>query len=144
MSNGEGLSVHPLTQEESIYKPKRKGKGEESRKEKVTVAIVNIANHRLRETLRKLLQLETSMNTHLKAEENLEHVATSKRPMRHSFAQKEPSISKKKKSIRVSKSKFGKCKIQRQMSISERYSNWWKKLKISKCTTVRPKVDSVE
>ena len=47
--------------------PQRKGKGEgnESEKEKVMVAIVNIANHRLRETSGTLVQFETSDNKNL-------------------------------------------------------------------------------
>ena len=48
MSNWKGLSIHTLTKEESIYQAIRKGKVKDFEQEKVTVAIVNIANHRPR------------------------------------------------------------------------------------------------
>ena len=43
-------------------------KDQNPNKEKVTVAILNIANRRPRDTSGKLLQFETSQNAHLKAE----------------------------------------------------------------------------
>ena len=65
-------SIH--SQEESIYQSRRNMQRKESQKERVTVAIVTIANHRLRNTSGKLLQCETSMNTYLKAKANLKQV----------------------------------------------------------------------
>ena len=62
--------------------PKGKGKGKASEQEKVTVAIVNIANQCLRTTSEELLQFETSMNSHLKAEGSLERIRRSKIPMK--------------------------------------------------------------
>ena len=56
-----------------------KGKGNESEKEKLTVAIVNIANHRVTEMSRKLLQYKASMGTHWRAEGN-EQVGQSTMP----------------------------------------------------------------
>ena len=62
--------------------PQGKRKVKESEQEKVTVAIVNVANHRPRTTPEKLLQLETSKNSHLKAEGRLEHIRRSKMHMK--------------------------------------------------------------
>ena len=50
------------------YKAKESDKGE------VTVAIVNVANHRPRNTSGKLLQFVISRNSHLKSEGNLDQV----------------------------------------------------------------------
>ena len=57
--------------------PKGKGERTESEQEKVTVAVVNIANHCL---MYKLLHFETSMNSHLKAERNIEQTTRSRTP----------------------------------------------------------------
>ena len=83
MSNGKGLSVHPLTKKNRSTGPQRKEKGKtkEREKRKGTVAMVNIANHRLRDTSEKRLQVDTSKNTDLKAEGNLEEVGQSKMTM---------------------------------------------------------------
>ena len=43
---------------------------------------MNFANHRLKDTSGKLLEVETSRNTHLKAEGNLEQVARSNMPIK--------------------------------------------------------------
>ena len=51
-----------------VLEEKIKAKEKESDKEKVTVAMVKIANHRLRDMSGKLLTLETSTNTHFRAE----------------------------------------------------------------------------
>ena len=75
--------------------PKGKGKGKKSEKEQVTGAIVDIANHRRRNTSGKLLQFETSMNTHLRAEGNLEQVGRSKMPMEGVLALKRKLPSEK-------------------------------------------------
>ena len=70
-----------MNQEESIYQSKRKGNGTESEQEKVTIAIVNTADHRQRITSEKLLHFQNSMNSHLKAEGNFEQLKRSrKRP----------------------------------------------------------------
>ena len=80
-----------------------KHEGNESKKEKVRVAIVNIANHWPRISSGKLLQFETSMNTHLKAEGNLVQMGRSKMPMRGILAlKKQTSIRKEKHQILTS------------------------------------------
>ena len=50
----------------------------ESEQEKVTVAIVNIANHRPRYISEKLLHFQNSMNSHLTAERNFEQLKRSR------------------------------------------------------------------
>ena len=95
--------------------PKGNGKGKESKKKRVTVAIVYFANHRPRTTSGKLLQFETSMNTYLQ--------------------RRKASDSH----IRVWREQN-----QRQISICERDRNRQQKGKISKCTTVRPNMYSVD
>ena len=117
-------------------------KGNESEKEKVTVAIVNIANHWPRTSSGKLLQFETSMNTHLKAEGNLVQMGRSKMPMRHSCAQKQTSIRQEKHQVLTSE--LEESKIQGQISISERNPDKQQKGNISKCTAVWPEVYRVE
>ena len=72
-SHKKNLSTGPQRKEE--------GKGKESHEEKVTIDVVNFAN-RLKDTSRKPLQVETSRNTHLKAEGNLEQVARSNMPIK--------------------------------------------------------------
>ena len=62
--------------------PKGKGERTESEQEKVTVAIVNVANHRPMYTSEKLLHFETSMNSHLKAERNIEQIRRNGTPMK--------------------------------------------------------------
>ena len=81
MSNGKRLPIHPVAKERSSYPSRRKEKvkAKESDKGKVTVAIVNIANHRLENGSWKFMHVETSRNTHLKAEGNFEHVRQSKK-----------------------------------------------------------------
>ena len=61
---------------------KKKEKRKSPTKEKVTVAIATVANHRPRNTSGKLLHFETSNNTLLKTKENLEQVGQSKVPMK--------------------------------------------------------------
>ena len=57
--------IHRQKKKRSTCRPrKERGKAKESDKEKVTVAIVNIANHRPRNTSGKLLHFETSRNCH--------------------------------------------------------------------------------
>ena len=62
--------------------PKGKGKRTESEQEKMTVAVVNVANHRPMYTSEKLLHFETSMNSHLKAERNIEQIRRNGTPMK--------------------------------------------------------------
>ena len=64
MSNEKRVSIHTLTKRSDLTVQMAKGKGTESDKEKVTVAIVNVVNHRPRIATGKLLQFETFMNTH--------------------------------------------------------------------------------
>ena len=71
-----------ISQEESIYQSKGKGKRTESEQEKVTVAIVNVGNHRPRITTEKLLHFQNSMNSHLTAERNIEQITRSRTPMK--------------------------------------------------------------
>ena len=87
MSDLKGVSVHSHSQKKNrSTSPKGKGKGEESEKEHVTVVIENIAHHRPRETSGKLLQFETSMISHFKAQGNLEQVGQSTMPMKGTLA----------------------------------------------------------
>ena len=99
---------------------------------------MNIPNHRPRTTSDKLLQFETSMNSHSKAEGNLEQGRNSKRPTkRHYCAEKETSVRREKHQILISER--GESKIQRQISIPERDPDRQQERKISKCTTMRSK-----
>ena len=71
-----------ISRQESICSPKGKGEGIESKQEKETVAIVNIANHRPRYISEKLFHFQNSMTCHLKAEGNLEQITRSRTPMK--------------------------------------------------------------
>ena len=92
-----------------IHQPRRtdlpvqleKGQGKESEQETVTVAVVNISNHRPRTTSEKLLQFETSTTSHLKAERNLEQIRRSRMPMKCVIAF-ESVLPSEKKSINFS------------------------------------------
>ena len=109
--------------------PIGKVQGKESEKEKVTVALVNVANHRLWNTSGKLLQIETSRNTHLKADEHCEQVGQSKMPTKRILALGRTLAQFSYQSLET--------KIQRQISIYERDPHRQQKRKISKYTTVR-------
>ena len=134
--------IHSLEEKPTHHSTSAKHEGNEAEKEKVTVAIVNIANHWPRTSSGKLLQSEASMNTHLKAEGNLVQMGRSKMPMRHSCAQKQTSIRQEKHQIFTSE--FGGSKIQGQISISERDPDKQQTGNISKCTAIWPKVYRVE
>ena len=72
------VPTNAINYTKTIHQPRRidlpaqkvKGKGKVSEQEKVTVAIVNIADHRPRTTSEMLLQFGTCMNSHLKAHGN--------------------------------------------------------------------------
>ena len=81
------------------------------RKEKVTVAIVNLANHWPRTSSGKLLQFDASMSTHLKAEGNLVHMGRSKILMRGILALKS-KLPSDKRSIRFSHQSLKKAKFK--------------------------------
>ena len=126
--------THPSAKKDRSTSPKGKGQGKKSEQEKVTLASVNIANHRPRTTSEKLLQFETSMNSHLKAERNLEQIRRSRNSHEMRYCVwKRTSVRKEKHQLLISE--FGESKIQRHNSTSERDPNKWWKRKISKCTT---------
>ena len=93
--------THPSAKKDRSTSPTGKGQGKESEQETVTVAVVNIANHRPRTTSEKLLQFETSMTSHLKAERNLEQIRRSRMPMKCVIAF-ESVLPSEKKSINFS------------------------------------------
>ena len=83
------LSVHTLTKEESIYQSKRKSKGNRVRERKdngCNCEFLQITSPRT--SSGELWQLETSMNTHLKAKGNLGQVGQSKMPIKVILAPK--------------------------------------------------------
>ena len=118
-----------------------KRKAKKSDKEEVTVAIVNIANHRLRNAPGKLLQFETSRNTHQKAQRNLEQVRQNAREGILALRRK---LLSEKISIRFSSRNVERTKIHKPMSISGRNPNQWEKQKIPKYTIVFPKMCRME
>ena len=139
---GKGWSIHTRTRAESIYLFRRE-KGKECEPQEETVAIVNIANHRPRDTSEKLLQSETSMTTHLEAEGNFGQVGHSQMPLQGSVAlqRKLPS---EKRSIGFSRQGFGRAEFRDNFpSLNVVQTCGWKR-KISKCTTLWPKVYTVE
>ena len=94
----KGMSIHTHPQKKNRFtSPTGKGKGKQSEQEKVTVAIVNVANPCPRTTSEKLLQFETSMNSRLKAEGNLEQIRRSQMPMQGIIALKTKLPSDKRK-----------------------------------------------
>ena len=99
---------------------------------KATVAVVNVANHPPRYTSEKLLQFETTMNRHLKAEGNLEQIRV----------HKNTSVRKGKNQILISE--FGGGKILRHISTSERDPDRKQEWKISIRTSARPKMYRVK
>ena len=83
------------------------------------------------------------MNTHVKVEGNLEQVGQFQMSIQgfHAVRRKHPSEKKKRQ---ILTSALGESKIRTHIPISERDPDWQPKRKISKRTTVRPKVDGVE
>ena len=103
--------THPSAKKDRSTSPTGKGQGKESEQEKVTVAVVNIANHRPRTTSEKLLQFETSMTSHLKAERNLEQIRRSRMPMKCVIAF-ESVLPSEKKSINFSCQSLERAKFR--------------------------------
>ena len=143
MSNGKGLSVHPLTREESINQTKRERSRKTVRKRKGTGCNRECCKSPSEDSFWEALQFEASVNTHLKSEGNLEQVGQSQMPMEGilALARKLPSEKKKYQTLT---SELGEFKIQRQISVSERDPDRQQKRKIFKSTTVRPKVYRVD
>ena len=130
--------IHPKKKKRSTSPARReRGNAKDSDKGKVTVAIVNIPKHRPWNTSGKLLQLETSRNSHLKAEGNLEQVGQSTMSMKSilSLRRKLPS---EKNIIRFAGQSLDRAKFRDKfasLNVNQTGSKK-KKREISKCTTV--------
>ena len=123
-----------------VQKEKKKKKTE-SEQEKVTVAIENIATRRPRtSSSEKLSQFETSKNSHLKAEGNLEQIRRTRTPMKGiiGLTGKLP-LEKGKNQILISEFGGG-ARFRDKFPSLNVIQTGSKNGKISTCTSVRPKM----
>ena len=118
MSNGKRLSVHTLTKEDSIYQSKRKRKGKDSEKEKITVAIVNICKSQPEDIFRRALATRNFHEHPLESEGKTRASGTIQNAhKRHSCAQKGNIRQRRKRQILTSE--FGESKFQREIPLRE-------------------------
>ena len=136
------MPINDINDPRPSNQPRRIDLPVESEQEKVTVAIVNIAYHRPRITSEKLLHFQNSMNSHLKAEGNIEQITRSRTPMK-GIIEIERKLPSEQGRIKFSYQSLKRARLRDKfpsLNVIQTGSENGR----STCTTVRPKMYRVK